>query len=97
MTTKIYFNATWIFKDDRNSVNSDFSVEMHQDVFDSIPNTDLQEKQHILTQFRSAFLTAFPKFNNVEYKMTALGKNFINFNHSMQIYFMVNFTTVLRF
>ena len=79
MTTTIYFNVTWVFKDDRNSVSSNFSVEMHQDVFDSIPNTDSQEQQHILTQFRLGFLRAFPQFNNTEYKMTALGKNSINF------------------
>jgi len=74
MTTKIYFNVTWIFKDDRNSVYSNLCVEMHQDVFESIPNTDSQEQQHIYTQFRSAFFEAFPKFNNTEYKMTATGK-----------------------
>ena len=86
MTTKIYFNATWVFKDGRNSVSIDFCVDIYQDVFESIPNTDLQEHQHISKQFSLVFLRAFPQFNNTEYKMTALGKNYTsNLNHSLQI------------
>jgi len=86
MTTKIYFNATWVFKDGRNSFSSDFCVDIYQDVIESIPNTDLQEHQHISKQFSLYFFRAFPQFNNTEYKMTALGKNAINFlNHFMQI------------
>jgi len=30
MTTKIYFKVIWIFKDGRNSVSSDFSVDIYE-------------------------------------------------------------------
>lgn len=82
MTTKIFFKVTWIFKDGRNSVASDFSVNLYQDVFDSIPYEDAQEREHIFKQFSRAFFEAFPQFNIKNYKMTALGKYLLSIlNH----------------
>ncbi len=74
MTTKIYFKLTWVFKDGRNNVNSNFSVDIYEDVFDSIENTDTEDCIHISQQFSSALYDAFPQFNNKDYKMTAVGK-----------------------
>lgn len=73
MTTKVYFKVTWDFIDGRNSVSSDLIVDINQDVFDSIPDTDFEEKHHISAQFCSAFYQAFPQFNKTDYEMTALG------------------------
>lgn len=72
MTTKIYFKAIWIFKNGRNSVSSDFSVDIYDDVFDSIEHTDIEDSRHIHQQFSSAFRKAFPQYNNKDYKMIAL-------------------------
>jgi len=79
MTTKIYFKAVWIFKDGRNSVSSNFSVDIYEDVFDSIRNTDMEESEHILDRFSSSFRKAFPQFNNKDFKMTAVGKYFVQY------------------
>ena len=79
MTTKIYFKAIWIFKDGRNSVISDFNVEIYKDVFDSIRNTDMEESKHIYKRFSSSFRKAFPQFNNKDFKMTGVGKYFVKY------------------
>ncbi len=80
MTTKIYFKVTWIFKDGRSSVASDFDVDIYKDVFESIPNTDFEEGEHIFKTFYSALCEAFPDFDSEEYKMTSLGKISFNLN-----------------
>lgn len=77
MTTKIYFKVIWIFKDGRNSVSSDFSVDIYEDIFESIQHTDMEDHTHVYKQFTSSFRNVFPQFNNKDYKMTALRKYFI--------------------
>ena len=85
MTTKIYFKVTWIFKDGRNNIVSDFNVDIDQDVWESLPHVDMQDGEHITHQFGSALRNAFPQFDKQEFKVTALGKYSVNQIHSIRI------------
>ena len=87
MTIKIYFKVISNSKDGCDNAivdcSRDFSVDIYEDVFNSIPNTDYEESRHIFERFHAAFFKSFPDFNIEEYNMIALGKFSFKFKSFM--------------
>jgi len=73
---KIYFEVTWIFKDNRVDRSPHiFHVEFYRDALDCLPDMENDDQLDLHIAFYSALEKECPEFNDKEFKITSLGIN----------------------